>query len=218
MKETNRQRKGDIKAINAVQLNEEQKKAKQLIVDHQIVIVTGRAGSGKSLVCAQTALDFLKKKQVECIWNTRAAIEVGRTLGFLKGELNEKFNPYMEAFIDNLNKCCTNKEEVDTLLKSEKIKALPIQFIRGKTIDDILIVEEAQNTTKAEMLAVLTRLGKTGKIVINGDNEQKDIKDEFNGLSFAIELSKNIDGIKWIKLKENHRSDLVAKILEYEYK
>jgi len=217
MKETNRQRKGEIKAINAVQLNEEQKKAKQLIVDHQIVIVTGRAGSGKSLVCAQTALDFLKKKEVECIWNTRAAIEVGRTLGFLKGELNEKFNPYMEAFIDNLNKCCTNKTEVETLLKSEKIKALPIQFIRGKTIDDILIVEEAQNTTKAEMLAVLTRLGKTGKIIINGDNEQKDIKDEFNGLSYAIELSKNIDGIKWIKLKENHRSDLVAKILQYEY-
>jgi len=217
MKETNRQRKGEIKAINAVQLNEEQKKAKQLIVDHQIVIVTGRAGSGKSLVCAQTALDFLKKKEVECIWNTRAAIEVGRTLGFLKGELNEKFNPYMEAFIDNLNKCCTNKSEVESLLKSEKIKALPIQFIRGKTIDDILIVEEAQNTTKAEMLAVLTRLGKTGKIIINGDNEQKDIKDEFNGLSYAIELSKNIDGIKWIKLKENHRSDLVAKILQYEY-
>jgi phosphate starvation-inducible protein PhoH len=67
------------------------------------------------------------------------------------------------------------------------------------------------------MLAVLTRLGKTGKIIINGDNEQKDIKDEFNGLSYAIELSKSIDGIKWIKLKENHRSDLVGKILDYEY-
>ena len=217
MKEPNRQRKGEIKSINAIQLNEEQKKAKDLIINNQIVIVTGRAGSGKSLVCAQSALDFLKKKQVECIWNTRAAIEVGRTLGFLKGELNEKFNPYMEAFLDNLNKCCTNKEEVDSLLKSEKIKALPIQFIRGKTIDDILIVEEAQNTTKAEMLAVLTRLGKNGKIIINGDNEQKDIKDEFNGLSYAIELSKHIEGIKWIKLKENHRSDLVAKILQYEY-
>ena len=217
MKEPNRERKNDIKSINAVQLNEEQKQAKRLIIDNQVVVITGRAGCGKSLVCAQAALDFLKKKEVECIWNTRAAIEVGRTLGFLKGELNEKFNPYMEAFIDNLNKCCTNKTEVETLLKSEKIKALPIQFIRGKTIDDILIVEEAQNTTKAEMLAVLTRLGKTGKIIINGDNEQKDIKDEFNGLSYAIELSKNIDGIKWIKLKENHRSDLVAKILQYEY-
>lgn len=217
MKETNRQRKGEIKAINAVQLNEEQKKAKQLIIDHQIVIVTGRAGSGKSLVCAQAALDFLKRKQIECIWNTRAAIEVGKSLGFLPGELNEKFDPYMEAFVDNLNKCCSDKTEVDALLKSGKIKALPIQFIRGKTIDDVLIVEESQNTTKAEMLAVLTRLGKTGKIIINGDNEQKDIKDEFNGLSYVIELSKHIDGIKWIKLKENHRSDLVAQILQYEY-
>lgn len=217
MKETNRQRKGEIKAINAVQLNEEQKKAKQLIIDHQIVIVTGRAGSGKSLVCAQAALDFLKRKQIECIWNTRAAIEVGKSLGFLPGELNEKFDPYMEAFVDNLNKCCSDKTEVEALLKSGKIKALPIQFIRGKTIDDVLIVEESQNTTKAEMLAVLTRLGKTGKIIINGDNEQKDIKDEFNGLSYVIELSKHIDGIKWIKLKENHRSDLVAQILQYEY-
>mgnify|MGYP003350403457 CR=1 FL=1 len=102
----------------------------------------------------------------------------------------------------------------------EKIKALPVQFIRGKTIDDILIVEEAQNLTKGEMLAILTRLGKTGKIVINGDNEQSDIKTstgEMNGLSYAIELSKKIEEIKWIKLKENHRSDLVGKILEYEY-
>jgi predicted ribonuclease YlaK len=97
---------------------------------------------------------------------------------------------------------------------------MPVQFIRGKTIDDILIVEEAQNLTKAEMLAILTRLGKTGKIVINGDNEQTDIKTptgEVNGLTYAIELSKKVDEVKWIKLKENHRSDLVGKILDYEY-
>jgi len=147
MKEPNRERKNDIAAINAVQLNEEQKEAKRLIVDNQIVVVTGRAGSGKSL-------------------------------------------------------------------------AMPVQYIRGKTIDDILIVEEAQNLTKGEMLAILTRLGKTGKIVINGDNEQTDIKTpdgQVNGLTYVIELSKRIDEIKWIKLKENHRSDLVGKILEYEY-
>ena len=95
--------------------------------------------------------------------------------------------------------------------------ALPVQFIRGKTVDDVLVVEEAQNLTKAEMLAILTRLGKNGKIIINGDNEQKDIKDPFNGLSYAIDLAKKIDGIKWIKLKHNHRSDLVGKILDYEY-
>jgi phosphate starvation-inducible PhoH-like protein len=217
MKEPNRQRKNEIKAINVLQLNEEQKEAKRLIVENQIVIVTGRAGSGKSLVCAQAALDFLKKKEVDCIWNTRAAIEVGKSLGFLPGELNEKFNPYMEAFIENLNKCCTNKIEIPQLVKDEKIKAMPVQFIRGKTVDDILIVEEAQNLTKAEMLAILTRLGKTGKIIINGDNEQQDTKESITGLSYAIELSKKIQEIKWIKLKENHRSDLVGKILDYEY-
>jgi len=217
MKEPNRERKADIKSINAIQLNEEQKEAKRLIIENQIVIITGRAGCGKSLVCAQASLDFLKKKQVNCIYNTRAAIEVGRSLGFLPGSLGEKFDPYMEAFIENLNKCCSDKKEVDKLIEDEKIKALPVQFIRGKTIDDVLIVEEAQNLTKAEMLAIITRLGKTGKIIINGDNEQKDIKDEFNGLSYIIELSKKIKEIKWIKLKVNHRSDLVGKILDYEY-
>ena len=217
MKEPNRERKTDIKSINAIQLNEEQKEAKRLIVENQIVIITGRAGCGKSLVCAQASLDFLKKKQVSCIYNTRAAIEVGRSLGFLPGSLGEKFDPYMEAFIENLNKCCSDKKEVDKLIEDDKVKALPVQFIRGKTIDDVLIVEEAQNLTKAEMLAIITRLGKTGKIIINGDNEQKDIKDEFNGLSYAIELSKKLKEIKWIKLKENHRSDLVGKILDFEY-
>jgi PhoH-like ATPase len=103
------------------------------------------------------------------------------------------------------------------MVKDERIVAYPVQFIRGKTIDDILVVEEAQNLSKTEMLAILTRLGKTGKIIVNGDNEQKDIKDSYNGLSFAIDLSKKIEGIKWIKLKENHRSDLVGQILDFEY-
>jgi len=220
MKEPNRERKSDIKAINALQLNEEQKEAKRLIFESQIVIVTGRAGSGKSLVCANAALDFLKKKQIDCIYNTRAAVEVGKSLGYLPGALNEKFDPYMEALVENLNKCCVDKNEVSKLIEQGKVKAMPVQFIRGKTIDDILIVEEAQNLTKGEMLAILTRLGKNGKIVVNGDNEQTDIKTpdgQMNGLTYAIEMSKKIDEIKWVKLKENHRSDLVGKILDYEY-
>jgi phosphate starvation-inducible PhoH-like protein len=150
MKEPNRERKTEIKSINALQLNEEQKEAKRLIVENQIVIVTGRAGSGKSLVCTNAALDFLKKKQVNCIYNTRSAIEVGKSLGFLPGSLEEKFDPYLEALIENLNKCCTDKGEIAKLIENGKIKAMPVQFIRGKTIDDILIVEEAQNLTKLE--------------------------------------------------------------------
>jgi phosphate starvation-inducible PhoH-like protein len=219
MKEPNRNRKNEIKYN--VTLNEEQKTAKQLILDNQIVIVTGRAGSGKSLVGAVTALDFLNKGMCDKILVARSAIEVGKSLGFLPGDLKEKFNPYMEALVENLYKC-TDRLKIDDFIKKGEIQALPVQFIRGKTIDDILIVEEAQNLTAKEMEAILTRLGTTGKIVINGDSSQRDINVEKEdggktGLDFAIELSKNIDGIEHIKLKENHRSGLVGKILDYVY-
>jgi phosphate starvation-inducible PhoH-like protein len=214
MKEPSRERKNDIKYL--IQLNEEQKEAKRLIRENQIVIITGRAGCGKSLVCAQVALDFLFKKEADNVFVTRATIEVGNSLGFLPGSLDEKFNPYLEAFQENLNKCY-DKAKIEQLVTDKKVLAYPVQFIRGKTIDDVLIVEEAQNLSKAQMLAILTRLGKTGKIVINGDMEQQDTKDPINGLAYAIELSKKIAEIKWIKLKENHRSDIVGKILEYEY-
>lgn len=214
MKEPKREYKNDIKY--KITLNDEQKEAKRLIIDNQIVIITGRAGSGKSLIGAQCALDFLFKKQIEKVFVTRATIEVGASMGFLPGALEDKFNPYMEAFQENLFKCY-DQLKITEFINNKKIVAYPVQFIRGKTIDDLLIVEEAQNMSKAQMLAILTRLGKTGKIVINGDNEQTDIKDAYNGLSYAIELSKRIEEIKWIKLKENHRSDLVARILEFEY-
>lgn len=215
MKEPNRERKNDIKY--KITLNEEQKDAKRMILDNQIVIITGRAGCGKSLVSAQCALDFLFKKQVEQILVTRAAVEVGHSLGFLPGSLNEKFDPYLEAFQENLIKCY-DKVKVEELISSKKVNALPVQFIRGKTIDDVLVVEEAQNLTKAEILAILTRLGKTGKIIINGDLEQTDIKSgESNGLAYVIGLSKKIPEIQYIKLKHNHRSDLVGKILDFEY-
>jgi phosphate starvation-inducible PhoH-like protein len=206
--------KNDIKYN--ITLNEEQKEAKAIIRANQIVVITGRAGCGKSLVSAQTALDFLFKKEYENIYVTRAAVEVGHSLGFLPGSLNEKFDPYLEAFKENLVKCY-DKGKIDTLIQDGRVVALPVQFIRGKTVDDVLVVEEAQNLSKAEMLAILTRLGKNGRIIINGDNEQKDIKDPYNGLSYVIELSKKLQEIKWIKLKHNHRSDLVGKILDYEY-
>lgn len=215
MKDPKREYKSDIKY--KITLNEEQKEAKRLIINNQIVIITGRAGSGKSLVGAQCALDFLFKKQCEKVFVTRATIEVGNSLGFLPGGIDDKFNPYLEAFQENLLKCYEHLK-ITELLEQKKILTYPVQFIRGKTIDDLLIVEEAQNLTKAQMLAILTRIGKTGKIIINGDLEQTDIRDGgMNGLAYCIELSKRIEEIQYIKLKENHRSDIVGKILDYEY-
>ena len=100
-----KQVKGDIKYN--IQLNDEQKHAKRLMLENQIVIVTGRAGSGKSLVIAQTALDLVFKKQYKKIITTRALLEVGRSMGFLPGDSDEKFNPYMEALVENLHASCT---------------------------------------------------------------------------------------------------------------
>lgn len=209
--------KGEIKY--KVTLNEEQKLVKSLAYNNQVVIVTGFAGSGKSLVCAQIALDLLFTKQIEDIYITRSLIEVGKTMGYLPGGLNEKLDPYIEAFRDNLYKCY-DKVKIDELIKDEKIKNLPINFIRGKTVDSLLVVEEAANLTKHEMLAILTRLGKNGRIIINGDSNQQDIligNNEENGLKYAISLSKRLDKIKYVKLKENHRSGLVQEILDLEY-
>ena len=214
MKEPNRVRKSEVSY--KLQLNEEQKEAKRLILENQIVIITGRAGSGKSLVGAITALDFLNTKQCDKILVTRSAIEVGKSLGFLPGDLDAKFNVYIEALIENLYKC-SDKSRIDEFVKDSKIQGMPVQFIRGKTIDDILLIEEAQNLTTKEMEAILTRLGKTGKIVINGDASQRDTNEGVTGLDFAIELSKYIEGIEHIKLKENHRSGLVGDILDYIY-
>lgn len=218
-----------------VSLDEEQKLVKSDIYEKEITVITGRAGSGKSLVVAQTILDLIFKGYVDKVYVTRAAVEVGKSLGFLPGELSCKFDPYIEAFRDNLY-ACYDKAKVDKHLTHlsggeenkdrnsnkttvAKIEGIPTQYIRGKTIGnrEVLVIEEGQNLTEFEMEALLTRLGKGGKIIINGDNAQKDIKETYTGLDFAIELAKNIDGIAYHKLKSNHRSDLVGKILDYKY-
>jgi phosphate starvation-inducible PhoH-like protein len=215
MRDPNRERKGEIKFL--VQLNDEQKHAKNLIVNNQITVITGRAGSGKSLVAAQTSLDFLFKKMTDKIIVTRAMVEVeDDSMGFLPGNVQDKYGEYMEAFVENLE-ACYDRLRIQELIAEKKIIAGPVNFVRGKTINDILVIEEAQNLSKGKMLALLTRLGKTGKIIINGDFDQKDIKGSFTGLHYAKEISEKIDGIAYINLKENHRSDLVGKILDYEY-
>ena len=217
MQKSNRERKNEIKY--RITLNEEQIEVKRAIRENQIVIITGRGGFGKSVVGAITALDFLFKKEYDEILVTRALVEVGKSMGYLPGSMDEKFNPYMEALVENLYSCVDgpNKIKVDGFIKDKVIKSLPIQFIRGKTINQILICEEAQNTTAGEMEALLTRLGKEGKIIINGDQAQRDTTAGETGLDFAIKLSKVIPEIKHFKLKHNHRSDLVGKILDYIY-
>ncbi len=218
-----------------ITLDDDQKMVKETIYGSEITVITGRAGSGKSLVVAQTVLDMIFKGLVDKVYVTRAAVEVGKSLGFLPGELSNKFDPYIEAFRDNLYKCYDenkvnkhlthlsggdeNTDKNSNRSSVAKIQGIPTQYIRGKTIGnrEILVIEEAQNLTEHEMEALITRLGKGGKIIVNGDNEQRDIKESYTGLNYVIDISKAIPEIKWHKLKSNHRSDLVGKILDWKY-
>jgi predicted ribonuclease YlaK len=218
-----------------ITLDEDQKKVKADIYEKELVVITGAAGSGKSLVVAQTVLDLIFKGHIDKVYVTRAAVEVGKSLGFLPGELSSKFDPYIEAFRDNLYACYDkakvdkhlthlsggeeNKDKSATRTTVAKIEGIPTQYIRGKTIGnrELLVIEESQNLTEHEMEALLTRLGKGGRIVINGDNNQRDIKEAYTGLSFAIEIAKAFDEVGYHKLKSNHRSDLVKKILDFKY-
>lgn len=211
-----RKPKGEIKY--KITLDDDQKQAKRLIIENEIVIITGPAGTGKSLLTANTALDLLFKKEIDTILISRPTVEVGRSLGYLPGDLDTKLSNYIQPFIDSLY-ACYDKTKVDKHIENSNIESKAIQFIRGNNFyaGSLNILEESQNTTKAEMLSFLTRLNTGARIVVLGDLAQKDTRESFSGLDYILELSKHIPEIKHIKLKNNHRSGVVGKILDYEY-
>lgn len=229
-----KQRKNDIK-FN-ITLDEGQKEVKGSIYNSEVTVVTGMAGSGKTLSVAHTLLDMIFKGEVNRIYITRPSVVVdNQELGHLPGTLQQKISPYLEPFLDNFYKCYdedkVNKhlthfrdgeENTDKNANRKsvaKIEGTAIQFIRGKTISDkqILVVDESQNTTVPQMMAILGRLGKGGRIVIIGDPQQRDTKETYTGLDLAVDLAKNIPEIKLHKLISNHRSPLIEKIHEFVY-
>lgn len=229
-----KQRKNDIKFD--ITLDEGQKEVKGSIYNGEITVVTGMAGSGKTLSVAHTLLDMIFKGEVNRIYITRPSVVVdGQELGHLPGTLQQKISPYLEPFLDNFYKCYdedkVNKhlthfrdgeENTDKNANRKsvaKIEGTAIQFIRGKTISEkqILVVDESQNTTVPQMMAILGRLGKGGRIVIIGDPQQRDTKEAYTGLDLAVDLAKNIPEINLHKLTSNHRSPLIEKIHEFVY-
>ncbi len=208
--------KGEIKYL--ITLNEEQKLAKAIILENEVSVITGPPGTGKTLLCAQIALDLLNKKHINQVILLRPTIQVGQTLGFLPGDLSEKLDPYFEAFMDCI-RVCAREDMKEKFLNTDKpkIKSLAIQFIRGMTFssDTLVIADEMQNSTIVEMMAILSRIGKESKIIIIGDNGQQDTREAITGLKFLLDMSSHITDIKSIKLKSNHRSEIVEKIWGY---
>jgi phosphate starvation-inducible protein PhoH and related proteins len=205
--------KGQIK-FN-VQLNEEQKAAKQVIIDNKITVIKGQAGSGKSLVAAQVALDLLFKKEVERIILTRPAVTSGEEIGFLPGSKEEKLAPYTAAIYDNMYRLY-NKEKIDKELEEGRIEVIPLAFMRGRNLSDCcVVVDEGQNITHRQMELLLGRICKGTKMIICGDTSQVDLKNKKDsGFHFICTNFKEVQGFEVVTLKTNHRDPIVEPLLE----
>ena len=157
--------------------NEFQKKVLQSFKTKQITVVIAPAGTGKSLMAMATASDWYVRGDIEKIIISRPAVGMGRTLGLLKGGLEDKFNPYLapliEVFTDR-----HGRGRYDIALNSGDLEMIPMEYLRGRNIRDVAIVDEAQNLSQEEMFSLLTRVTEEGKLFLIGDPTQNDLKQE----------------------------------------
>lgn len=183
----------------------------------EIVFATGVAGTGKTYLAVVYAVSLLKKGEIKKIILTRPAVEAGENLGFLPGDLKEKVDPYLRPLYDALYDTL-GKEQVEKLLEKEVIEIAPLAYMRGRTLDNaFIILDEAQNTTRAQMKMFLTRMGFNSRVVITGDITQIDlIRKRDSGLLNAKHLLSGIEGISFVELTSLDvvRNPLVQKIIE----
>ncbi len=181
-----------------------------------LVFGIGPAGTGKTYLAVVMAVRALKNSRVKRIILTRPAVEAGESLGFLPGDLKEKVDPYLRPLYDALHDVL-GAEHTDRMIERGTIEIAPLAYMRGRTLDDaFVILDEAQNTTNAQMKMFLTRLGFGSKMVINGDQTQIDLpKGAVSGLVAAERILENTSGISFIYLNQSDvvRHPLVAKVI-----
>ena len=183
---------------------------------NDMVFAIGPAGTGKTYTGVALAVKALKEKQVRRIILTRPAVEAGENLGFLPGDLKEKLDPYMQPLYDALRDMIPG-EKLMKYIEDGTIQIAPMAFMRGRTLDNaFVILDEAQNTTHAQMKMFLTRMGKNAKFLLTGDPGQIDLpRRVISGLKEALLILKNVKGIEIIHLddKDVIRHGLVKKII-----
>lgn len=183
---------------------------------HDLVFSIGPAGTGKTYLAVVMAINALKNGQVKRIILTRPAVEAGESLGFLPGDLKEKVDPYLRPLYDALHDLL-GMEHTQRLIERGTIEIAPLAYMRGRTLDDaFVILDEAQNTTQAQMKMFLTRLGFGSKMVITGDSSQIDLpKGVKSGLITVADILKGVSGLSFIFLEQSDvvRHPLVAKII-----
>lgn len=184
---------------------------------NDLVFGIGPAGTGKTFLAVVYAAKQLRKGSVKRMVLTRPAVEAGESLGFLPGDLKEKVDPYLRPLYDGLN-TVLGREQTERFIERGIIEIAPLAYMRGRTLDDaFVILDEAQNTTHAQMKMFLTRLGFGSKMVVTGDQTQIDLpKGVKSGLKEAIKKLYRVNGISIMKLDQSDvvRHPLVSKIID----
>ncbi|MCH9716569.1 MAG: PhoH family protein [Gammaproteobacteria bacterium] len=198
----------------SITLSDEQKVAKAEMLKHAFNFILGNAGSGKTLLAVQTALDQYFKRNYNKIIITRPTVSTEDN-GFLPGSEKEKMEPWLVPIRSNMRKVYNKPAILDKMEKEESIELVSLAHFRGRTFDNsIIIVDEFQNLTRSQLSMVLGRLGKNSMMMFCGDNQQVDLKDR--NYSAMHEVSKIVSSqyVYKVVLKDNHRHESLIEVLE----
>jgi phosphate starvation-inducible PhoH-like protein len=196
-----------------LQLNEEQKDAKEVVLQNTITLLAGKAGSGKTLLACQIALDGLFNRIYNKIIITRPTVSK-EEIGFLPGDLKEKLDPWLQPIYQNMYDLY-GKDRIDQYIKEGQIEIAPLSFMRGRTfLESVIIVDEAQNVTNDQMEMITTRIGLKSKMIICGDAGQVDLKSKKDsGFKFLFLNADRVDKLAAVTLLKNHRDPIVDQLL-----
>jgi len=187
------------------------------IFTNDLTFCSGPAGTGKTYLAVAAAVSMLKRGQVRKLVLVRPAVEAGEKLGFLPGDLQDKVNPYLRPLLDALHDMM-EFDHIQRFMACDLIEIVPLAFMRGRTLNDALIIlDEAQNTTRGQMLMFLTRLGMGGKMIVTGDTSQIDLDDpRESGLIDAVRRLKHVRGVGMVTLDSVDivRHSLVQRIVK----
>ncbi|MBR4533513.1 MAG: PhoH family protein [Bacteroidaceae bacterium] len=197
--------------------SENQQRLVEAFETHDMVFAIGPAGSGKTYTSIALAVRAMKNKEVRRIILSRPAVEAGEKLGFLPGDMKDKIDPYLQPLYDALEDMIP-RQKLNEMMEQNIIQIAPLAFMRGRTLNDaIVILDEAQNTTPAQIKMFLTRMGMNTKMIVTGDMTQIDLPpSQRSGLKDALHVLKDVQGIAVIEMtqKDIVRHRLVTKIVE----
>ena len=207
--------KGKIKFT--ITLSKEQKEAKANVLLHPFNFITGKAGSGKTLLAVQIALDMFFMRKVNKVIITRPTVS-NEDNGYLPGSLNEKMEPWLVPIRSNMRKVYNKPQILDKMEENEDIELVSLAHFRGRTFDNaVVIVDEFQNLTKQQLGMVLSRLGRNSTMILTGDTRQIDLKFNNDSAVHEVPKLKQCKYVYSVNLKDNHRHEALDEILKLLY-